>query len=215
MTVYFLLLSVTAFFAYVIGSIRTTRLAGRYLFRRNLHSLGRGSVWLSNFRRIYGIPGFLKLALAEFVRDLIPVVIGGVLLGFKGHADVGRAFAGFCLVLACQLPLFNRFRGSNGIVPLIVVCLILRPAIGIAGLAVCVLGILLSRYISLGAVAAAVITIITAVLLLDDRMTLALLVGAAALVILWSIPSLFRISQGREERLSFQEDLSYKLDQRF
>jgi len=39
--------------------------------------------------------------------------------------------------------------------------------------------------------------------------------ASAALVILRHIPLLLRLNQGKEERLSFREDLTYKLDQKF
>ena len=74
MIAYWVLLLITAFFAYTTGSISTQRLASRFVFRRNLRRLGSGNVWLSNFRRIYGIPGFLKLLAVEAVKDLLPVL---------------------------------------------------------------------------------------------------------------------------------------------
>ena len=97
MILYWFLLLLTAAIAYGIGSLDTMVLSSNFVFRRSLLKLGKGNVWLSNFRRIYGVPGFIKLFLVELVRDVLPILIGALLLGFKGHADVGRAFAGFCL----------------------------------------------------------------------------------------------------------------------
>lgn len=90
MIVYWLLLLPTALVAYVFGSMDSLVLASNFVFRQNLRRLGQGNRWLSNFRRIYGIPGFIKLLLVEVVKDLLPILIGGWLLGIKGHADVGR-----------------------------------------------------------------------------------------------------------------------------
>ena len=123
MIAYWILLLITAFFAYTIGSISTQRMASQLVFRRNLRRLGRGNVWLSNFRRIYGIPGFLKLLAVEVVKDLLPILLGGLLLSLKGHADAGRAFAGFCLMMGRMYPVFNRFRGGHGSVALVVAIL--------------------------------------------------------------------------------------------
>ena len=71
MIVYWILLLITAFLAYTIGSISTMRVASRFVFRRNLRRLGTGSVWISNFKRLYGYWGFAKLLLVEVVKDLI------------------------------------------------------------------------------------------------------------------------------------------------
>lgn len=215
MLLYFLLLSLTAFFAYTIGSLGTLRVAGRYVFHRNLGRLGRGNLFVSNFRRIFGIPGVIKLTLVEIVKDLLPILIGSLLLGLKGQAEVGRAFAGFCMLMGRLWPVFNRFSGCHGCVALAVAGALIEPSVGAAAAVVCAATVWFSRYVSLGAVLGAVILIITGVLMVDNPLIMPLLIGCAALVIVRHLPALLRIVRGAEERLSFQEDLTYKLDARF
>ncbi len=215
MLLYFLLLSLTAFFAYTIGSLGTLRVAGRYVFHRNLGRLGRGNLFISNFRRIFGIPGVIKLTLVEIVKDLLPILIGSLLLGLKGQAEVGRAFAGFCMLMGRLWPVFNRFSGCHGCVALAVAGALIEPSVGAAAAVVCAATVWFSRYVSLGAVLGAIILIITDVLMVDNPLTMPLLIGCAALVIVRHLPALLRIVRGAEERLSFQEDLTYKLDARF
>ena len=78
-----------------------------------------------------------------------------------------------------------------------------------------VLGIWLTRYVSLGAVAGAAVMCIASLLLVDDPlvMKLALFTGLAVLV--RHIPAVSRMLSGRETKLSFEEDISYKLDNKF
>ena len=59
MILYWALLLIIAMLSYGIGSISTTVLASNYVFRTRLSRLGRGNVWFSNFRRVYGLKGFL------------------------------------------------------------------------------------------------------------------------------------------------------------
>ena len=113
MSIYWLLLGLTAIIAYLFGSMDTMVLASNFIFRRNLLRLGDHSSWLSNFRRLFGIKGFFKLFVVEIIKDAIPIVIGSLLLGIRGHADVGAAFAGFVLVLGRLFPVFYGFRGSH------------------------------------------------------------------------------------------------------
>ena len=75
--------------------------------------------------------------------------------------------------------------------------------------------IFLTRYLSAGAVAGAAIMIVTALLVVDDRLTMLISVFSACLVILYHIPALLRLSRGKEERISFEEDITYKLDEKF
>ena len=77
MTVYILLLLITAVIAYFIGSMRTMVLASNFVFRKNLLRLGTGNSLISNFRRIYGWKGVIKVLLVELVRDILPILIGG------------------------------------------------------------------------------------------------------------------------------------------
>jgi len=215
MTAYFLLLSITAFFAYASASISTQALASRYLFHRSLRRLGRGNIWISNFWRLFKLSGAVKLTLLEVCKAVLPILLGGLLLGFKGKAPVGMAFAGFCVVMGRLWPVFNRFRGCHACVALAVAGLFGNPSVGIAAAVVCAGVIWFSRYLTLGAIAEALIVVVTCALVVDDTLVSRLLMVTAALVILRHIPLLWQLNRGREERLSFQEDLTYKLDQKF
>ena len=215
MIVYWLLLLPTALVAYIFGSMDTMVLASNFVFRQNLRRLGEGNRWLSNFRRLYGIPGFIKLALVEVVKDLLPILIGGWLLGIKGHADVGRAFACFCLVLGRLYPVFYDFKGSHAGIALVVGAFTLNSSVGAAALVVLALVTWFGRYLSLGAVAAAAVAMMVSVLVVDGDLVLRLLVFSAGLILFKHIPALIRIVQGREFRFSLEEDITYKLDERF
>ena len=215
MIVYWLLLLPIALVAYVFGSMDTMVLASNFVFRQNLRRLGQGNRWLSNFRRLYGIPGFIKLALVEVIKDLLPILIGGWLLGIKGHADVGRAFACFCLVLGRLYPVFYDFKGSHAGIALVVGAFTLNSSVGGAALVVLALVSWFSRYLSLGAVAAAAVAMMVSVLVVDGDLVLRLLVFSAGLILFRHIPALIRIVQGQEFRFSLEEDITYKLDERF
>ena len=215
MIVYWLLLLPTALVAYVFGSMDSMVLASNFVFRQNLRRLGQGNRWLSNFRRLYGIPGFIKLALVEVIKDLLPILIGGWLLGIKGHADVGRAFACFCLVLGRLYPAFYEFKGGHDGIALVVGAFARNSSVGGAALVVLALVSWFSRYLSLGAVAAAAVAMMVSVLVVDGDLVLRLLVFSAGLILFKHIPALIRIVQGREFRFSREEDITYKLDERF
>lgn len=214
MIVYILLLLITAAIAYFLGSMSTIVIASNFLFRTNLYRLGRGNALISNFRRVYGWPGVVKILIAEAVRDVIPILIGGVLLGFKGHADVGRVFAGFCLVLGRLYSVFYDMKGSSATLCYVAMGLFIEPSVGIAAGLIAATVTWFTRHITVGAIAGAGVLAITTALLVDDSVIVKLAVYTALLVLFKHIPSLLRIMNGKEERLSFKEDLTYKLDER-
>lgn len=209
------LLLLTAFIAYTVGSVSTLRVASRYVFRRNLQKLGKGNVWLSNFRRLYGPMGFAKLAVVEILKDLLPILIGALLIGFRGRADIGRAFAGFCLMMGRLWPVFNRFRGSHGSVALILIGLLIEPSVGVTAAVGVIAGTWLGKSLTVGAVAGAVAMAAVSVMVLDAQLILILTVLIDLLVLVYHIPSLRRILRHREEKLSRVEDISYKFDEKF
>lgn len=215
MIVYLLLLFPVAVFAYGIGSMDTLVLASNYIFRFNLLRLGKGNDWLSNFRRVYGLKGAIGLLLAEAIKDSVPIIIGGLLLGLKGHPEAGRAFAGFCLVFGRCFPVFYRFKGSRAVMPLIFTALYSASSLGIVTAAVFVLGAVAIRYATAATVISALACIVVSLLVVEDKLCILLIVFACAAVVIRSIPDLRRMFKGAEEKLAVREDLGYKFDLKF
>ena len=213
MSIYWLLLGLTAIVSYLFGSMDTMVLASNFVFRRNLLRLGDHSSWLSNFRRLFGIKGFFKLLVVEIIKDAIPIVIGSLLLGTRGHADVGAAFAGFVLVLGRLFPVFYGFRGSHATVAMIAAGFAAGTSVGAAAMIAAAGVIVVTRYLSLGTVAGAVVLVMVSVLAVDDSLILRLALFTAALVLVKHIPAMIRLVRRVEPRLSLEEDITYKLDE--
>ena len=215
MILYVILLLLTALIAYAFGSVSTLSIAGIFVFHRDLHRIGKKTMFLSNFRRLYGWTGFLKLLAVELARDFIPLLLGGLLLSFRSHADVGFAFAGFCLVLGRLFPLFNRFRGSSAAMCLVCSMLCVNSSIGLAALVVMALTAWFSRYLSAAALAAAAVSMLVSLLMVDNRLQLILCLLTSGIVLIRNFPAIGRISRGTEPRLSREKDISYKFDESF
>ncbi|MBQ7434525.1 MAG: glycerol-3-phosphate acyltransferase [Oscillospiraceae bacterium] len=213
MSIYWLLLGLTAIVAYLFGSMDTMVLASNFVFHRNLMRLGDHTRFISNFRRLFGIGGFFKLLAVELVKDLVPILVGSLLLGIRGHADVGRAFAGFVLVLGRLFPVFYGFRGSHASVAMIVAAFMAGNSVGAAAMIVTAGVIALTRYLSLGTAAGAVVYMMVSVLAVDDSLLLRLALMTAGLVLLRHIPAMIRLVRRTEPRLSLKEDITYKLDE--
>ncbi len=213
--IYTVLLIIIAVIAYGCGSMSSVVIASNFVFHVNLRRLGTGSSALSNFRRIYGAKGFVKLLLVELVRDILPILIGGLLMGIKGQAAVGRAFAGFCLVMGRLYPVFYDLKGSHAIICMLVVMAFVNFSGALAVLLFVALGIWLTKYVSLGAVAGAAVMCIASLLLVDDPLVMKLALFAGLAVLVRHIPAVSRMLSGRETKLSFEEDISYKLDNKF
>lgn len=215
MIVYWLLLLVTAVIAYAVGSMSALVLASNYIFHYNLKRLGHGNDWVSNFKRVYGLKGALELLFVEAIKDCVPIVIGGILLGIKGHPEAGRAFAGFCIIMGRLWPLYYGLKGSHAVMPMIFTGLFASPSLGIAIAAVFVGVFLVTKYVSVAACVTAAALALAPLLIIEDKVVSYILAFAAGAVIIKHIPSLKRVFSGREEKITFKEDLTYKFDEKF
>ncbi len=210
---YWIFSILTALIAYAAGSLSTRVIAANFLFRSNLRRLGKGSLWLSNFRRVYGAKGFIKLALVELVKDAVPVILGGLLFSVGGNAEVGRALALFCLVLGRMYPSIYGFRGSYATAAICFGAMFMSFSVGVMALIVCVLVTWATRYIALGTLAAGVVLAVAGVLVIDSSLAVRLCFFVAALALVRTVGPILRIASGKEERLNFKTDISYKFDE--
>ena len=215
MIVYWILLLLIAFLGYFTGSVSTLRVASRFVFKRNLRRLGTDSVFLSNFRRLYGWWGAVRLLLTEVLKDLLPILFGSLLLSLKGHAAVGAAFGAFCMMLGRLWPVFNRFRGCHGCIALILCGLLIEPSVGVTAAAGVIAGIWIFKTLSMGAVVGALAMVAVAVMVVEKQLILILTALICLLVLLHHIPAMRRMLRGTEEKLSRKEDISYKFDEKF
>ncbi len=213
--IYWILLIIIAVIAYGLGSMSSEVIASNYVFHANLRRLGKGNVGLSNFRRVYGIKGLIVLLLVEVLRDVLVILIGGWLLGIKDQALVGRLFAGFCLIMGRQWPVFYELRGTHATICLLVTAFCAEMSIGVVALIVVAAVIWVTRYVSLATVAGSLIMVITCVLVLEEKLLILLSLCIAAVIFVRHIPALSRVLHGTELKLSLEEDISYKFDQRF
>ena len=204
----------TAFFAYFIGSLSTMILASNFVFKANLRRLGKGSRWISNFTRVHGWKGYVKLALVELVRDLVPILIGGLMFRKDGNAAVGQALAAFCMILGRCWPMIYDLKGGYATAMLVIASFFISISTGLIVLAVVILITFLTRYLSVGTLAGAIMMAILAILS-SGGIALRLYIFLAVLILIRCIPSFSRIATGAEEKLSFQEDLAYKFDEKF
>ena len=212
---YWIFSILTCALSYLIGSLSTNLIASRLVFHKNLRKLGKGERWLPNFYRLYGVKGFLKLALVEFVKDAIPVLIGGLLFSGGENAEVGRALAAFCVVLGRLYPSMFGFRGSFASGAIVVCTMFINFSAGLIVLAVLVLTARLTRYLSLATLAGAVALAVASVLTVDNGVALRLCIFTAVLILIRVFPSFSRISAKTEPRLTLREDISYKFDEKF
>lgn len=206
---------VTAAIGYVLGNINTLTLASRFVFKKNLRKLGSGNIFLSNFRRIYGWKGAVKLLITELVVDIIPVLLGGFLLGIKELAPAGQMLGAFCVIVGKLYPALNYMHGTEPAIAIALAGFFVDPSAGIAVIVAFAAIAFFTKHIAWGDVAAAFMLFVVTMLVGDDDLVFKITAFVMGIVIFHHIPAISRMLGGREEKISLKADLSYKFDEKF
>ncbi|MBR3560897.1 MAG: glycerol-3-phosphate 1-O-acyltransferase PlsY [Oscillospiraceae bacterium] len=142
---------------YLLGCANGAILTSKVFYRDDVRSHGSGNAGLTNFYRTYGAKMVLCVIAIDMLKAVIAVQLGGALLG----GALGKYFMGFFCMLGHMFPALYHFKGGKGILSsgTLLLCLDWRVALVSWG-AFAVL-VALTRYVSLGSVAAAALLPVT------------------------------------------------------
>jgi glycerol-3-phosphate acyltransferase PlsY len=192
--------------AYLLGSIPTG-----YVFARakgiDIRTVGSGNIGATNVFRILGKPAGVAVLVIDGLKGYAASawLCDGLLLRLgvpEVNADLCRILAGIAAVLGHNYTCWLKFRGGKGVATSAGVYFALAPlAAGIA-VAAFLLAVLLTRYVSVGSIAAAV-ALPAAVWCLPDNSLLLRIVTTmlGALAIYKHKSNIKRLMAGTESRL--------------
>ncbi|MEE9141197.1 MAG: glycerol-3-phosphate 1-O-acyltransferase PlsY [Gammaproteobacteria bacterium] len=195
--------------AYLIGSINGALVLGRfYLKGVDIREEGSGNAGGTNAFRSRG-PMFAAGVVAIDV--LKGFIAAGFLPGlFRPDAGIGgmdlatvAAFCGLAVIIGHCYPVFFGFRGGKGVATLIGVLAAISPAVLLVMLAVGILTLLLSGYVSLASIVGTAATVPASLLFLPISGGWAVFwfsVFATALIVLTHRDNMQRMRDGTEGR---------------
>ncbi len=179
---------------YLLGSIPFGVLLTRAAGAGDLRTIGSGNIGATNVLRT-GRKGLAALTLLlDMAKGAVAVLLAGHFSAdYAALAAVG-AFFGHCY------PVWLRFRGGKGVATLLGLALALHWPCGVVFAVVWLLTVLVTRYSSVGGMAAAVSIAVSAAIM--GQFGLVLLFLAFALVVLWKHrANLERLLAGTEPRI--------------
>ena len=143
------------FGSYLLGSINSSIIISKVLYRDDIRKHGSGNAGMTNMLRTYGKGAALGTFVGDLMKTVVGVLFGSVTLGyFLG----GGCIAGFFCVLGHVFPIFSHFRGGKGVSSAAAVAILMNVN-SLSGLLL--IGILLlmfiiivagTKYVSLGSV---------------------------------------------------------------
>jgi glycerol-3-phosphate acyltransferase PlsY len=193
--------------AYLIGSIPTGYLLTRSIAGADLRSVGSGGTGATNTVRALGWRWGGVVLLGDLLKGVVAVLLARA---FDASA-LTIALAGGVAVVAHCWPIWLGFRGGKGVATGAGAAFALTPW-SMLLIPVLVIPVLLTRYVSLGSIVAAVAApLMFAVLVATDRLPVAYLAFAvpAATAILWRHrENIARLRAGSERRLGRRQGVA-------
>ena len=145
--------------AYLLGSISFAVWIGRIFYKVDVREHGSGNAGTTNTIRVLGWkPGLFVLLLDAF-KGWLAIHIGDGLMpecyaGWQEYYDVLLAVS---VLLGHIFPLFTGFKGGKGVATMVGIVLALYPEAFLGAFAVFMLVFLLTHYVSLASILAAVV----------------------------------------------------------
>jgi glycerol-3-phosphate acyltransferase PlsY len=184
-------------FGYLLGSVPFAFVLSRRLRGIDIRSAGSGNVGAANVLRTTGVFAAVAVMALDACKGA-----GSVLLVQRWAAgDAAPAAAGVAAIIGHIYPVWLHFRGGKGVATAAGVFSVLTPLVMIPTVLVFVLTVWLTRFISMGSVAATVtLGPLAYALHAPDAVVLAAAVSAAVIVFRHRA-NLARVRAGTERRI--------------
>jgi glycerol-3-phosphate acyltransferase PlsY len=183
--------------AYLIGSVPFALILARRWGTRDLHLVGSGNIGAANVLRASGVRAGVLVAVLDIGKGAAGVVLAQQMTA----GPLAPALAGLTAVVGHIYPVWLRFRGGKGVATACGAFSVLAPLAVIPALAVFLAGVWVTRYISLGSVAATLSLPPIAMATGSPAPIVMSAAAAAALVIFRHRSNLARVRLGTERRL--------------
>jgi len=182
--------------AYLVGSIPFALLLAR-TSAADLRRVGSGNIGAANVMRTSGVSAGVTVALLDMIKGAASVTLAACL----APSVSARAFAAIAAVVGHIYPVWLRFRGGKGVATACGAFSVLAPAAVPPALAVFVLTVWLTRYVSAGSVLATIALPPVALLAGSPMPVVAAAFATATLIVFRHRSNIGRLRTGTEHRL--------------
>lgn len=167
----------------------------------DVRSHGSGNAGLTNFIRNYGIGQAVYVILIDAGKAALACIVTGLLLKPYGFYIEGTALGGLAVMLGHNFPALLGFKGGKGILSGLFIALVVDWRIALIILAVFLAAYLLTQYVSLGSVLAAVAFCVSFIVLYRTNLTV-MICGAVmgAMAVFMHRGNIVRLFKGQERK---------------
>ena len=211
---YYILMAGAALLGYLLGSVNSAVILSKLVYKKDIRLQGSGNAGMTNMQRIYGKKAALFTFLGDFCKGIVAVLLGRLLLGVFAYASLhGACIAGAFAVIGHNWPLYFGFKGGKGVLTTFSVMIIIAPLPTLVAFGIFLITVILTKYVSLGSLLAAVSLPVVVFFLGDVLCTqrglgpvFYLSLFVAVLIIARHHANIRRLLQGKESKLSLHKN---------
>ena len=199
-----------AVMAYLLGSIPFGLILVRVVRGEDVRLTGSGNIGATNVARSGGVKLGIATLTLDALKGYLAVLIASVITHRSAGIELGltASLAALCAILGHVFPVWLKFRGGKGVATAVGAFIGLAPRAVLVVLAIFLVIVLISRYVSLGSVVASAVFPLLAFFLYRSESSpaaLAVTFAASLLIILKHKANIRRLLDGTENRLQFHK----------
>ena len=158
--VYVVFILLTVAVSYLLGSVNTAIIVSKVLYKEDIRKYGSGNAGLTNILRTYGKGAAALTLFGDMLKTALAILFSAFLFGFyyKDGISLSEGYcymAGLFAVIGHVFPIFYGFKGGKGVLATATMALILTPVPFAILLALFIIIVAISGYVSLGSVTVA------------------------------------------------------------
>lgn len=154
-----------AVIAYLLGAIPFGLIIGKKMANTDVRKLGSGNIGATNVFRTLGWKLGLLTAVLDLAKAAISVLLGMLIIGndpfivagLDIHTQFAQALAALAVMAGHNWSVYIGFKGGKGVATFIGGLLVINWYVALIGVAIGIIVILVTRYVSLGSMICAVV----------------------------------------------------------
>lgn len=187
---------IVALISYLLGSLPAGYFIGKFVFKKDIRSMGSGNVGTTNAFRNFGKKAGLATFAFDFIKGMLACFIGNKILG-----ENGMYTAMLFVVLGHMYSFLLNFKAGKGIATIFGALVYIKPTFALILFLVFLTVFLVSRIVSLSSISVSALAIIASLYkygLTPFSLTLS---GLALLIIIKHRDNIKRLINGQEKKM--------------
>lgn len=201
---------IVAIIAYLLGSISFSVIISKKMAGFDVREKGSGNAGSTNVLRTVGKKAAVLTLICDCLKGVLAILIAYIVGNIVKDIDKSLLvqLAGIFVVIGHTFPVFFKFKGGKGVATSLGVLLMVNWQIGLICLVFALVLMALTRFVSLGSVAAAVLFPVLTVFIRTNYLVpgnyIIFGIILAVLVIFNHRENVKRLLEGKENKLSFK-----------